>query len=245
MDAVGEYAAGLVAVVESGDAGEANARRVIDSAGALIKTFGAAYPAGAPAVELLNAAIVKTYGIYAKDKSARTVAEAIEYVTPAIEELAIILAEDLATIARIMEDHRRDELNAMYAERQNNEAQDLATLNTINQLRIEARREIALAEDLAESEALLATAQRWNDVYERELAMPWHADMLREKAAITQKYDGQLTLIRDASATLLAWGAAHEKLARASADGLAPSFAVLERLTSDLLNTYEEVRRHD
>jgi hypothetical protein len=247
MQAVGDYAAGLVEIVEASRSAESNARQVINQAKTLVSSFSAAFPPGAPAVELLSDALVKGYGAWAEDSAARTIAQAIEYVDPAVSELADILAADLTTLSTLVDDHRRDELLAIDAEYQSNDLRDLAALRSIEQARAKARMALATASDADADELaeLSSTLAEWNRIYREEMESPWHADWIARTLAAEEKHDARKKLVLTASATVQAWGEAHQKLARAAATRRTPSFIVLAQLATELLDSYAEMRSHD
>ncbi len=245
LDAVSAYAAGLVQVVDAGRSGEQSAREVLDGANTLVSSFSSAYPGGSAAVELLTDALVKSYGVFAQDYAARSVADAIEHVNPAVEDLAGILASDFAVLEQLINDHRNDDLLALAAEYQSNERRDLAAMNSIADARAKARDAAALASDPEEFEELRVIAEGWHKLYEQEAAAEWYAEMTERKAAIIRKHDSRRDAVRSAAATVQAWGEAHESLARASTTMQTPSFAVLAQLTTELLESYAEMRSND
>ena len=247
MEALGDYATGMVEVVEAGGSAEANARQVVSRARALVTNFTAAYPAGAPTVNQLTDALVKVYGAWAEDRAARTVAEAIAYVNPAVADMAGILASDLAALTTLVEDYRRSELLAADAQYQTNDLRDLAALRSIEQERAQARAALATASD-ADSERLAElskTLEAWNRLHQQEVGSPWHTEWVARRREINAKHNRYRALLLTASATVQAWGDAHEKLARVAQTGQSPSFAVLTQLATELLESYAEVRNGD
>lgn len=241
--AMADYAAGLVSVVEAGRAGRDSATKVVGGVKTLVSTVSDSYPAGSGTVDLITDGIVAVYGTFADDRAARTVADAIEYVSPAVRELASILAADLATMEQLVADQRRGELIALDA-RFAAEG-DMRALNSLKQKRADTRDKAVAEVDPTARAALLEELDVIDALHERETAQTWYVEWTETRAAVNARHDRRRNAIRTAAATTVTWGRAHEQLAMAARTGRSPSFAVLIQLTDELLEAYAEARRDD
>jgi hypothetical protein len=241
--AMADYGSGLAEVVAAGRSGGESATRVLGQARTLLATVGVAFPGTDAATEAVGRVAATLYQRLAEARAADTVAEAIEQSDPAIRELAAVLAQDLATIARLVDDLRQNARTALLAAAGAREPGGLRLLRSLEDEAASARAAAARAGDAAQRQAQLEKATQLEALRQQEQGASWHVEMTAALEAADARFRAQLATIRAAAAATQAWGGAHEQLLRAARSGNTPNFAVLVQFTRDLLDAYEELQR--
>jgi DNA repair exonuclease SbcCD ATPase subunit len=104
-DALNDYAASLAAIVEAGEQGEASAAALAKSFGKLCDAVGAVLPPALAGDVVANAAS-KVYGMFAKDRAARTLAGNMKNMQGELDNVVGVLEKDLTTIEQALADLR-------------------------------------------------------------------------------------------------------------------------------------------
>lgn len=239
IDAMSEYADSLVAVVEAGGQGASAAQRVIDSAERFFGTLKVAYPLGSDVGSVLATGAVKAFELYAKDRAADTVAEAVDQADPAVQEVAEILSADFITMGSILQTLRQTELSEFITQSK----VDNPLIAQVQTLEAEFQERNKRLMDGMTDPDLLKKVRDLLEVIERERAVPAYAEYKARLKAIEERYDGYEQVVNQAAALVRAWGQSHSKLAQAAKLGRPPTFQVLVEMSREMLEVFEEVRK--
>lgn len=237
-DALSEYAVSLTEIVSAGERGEASALALATSFGKLCDAVGSALPP-AMAGEVVASSAARLYGLFARDRAARTLARGMAEMQPALDVVIGLLDKDLASIERALLVLRVEAGDAPYdhtappvagflpSNERNNLIQHSASLTTL-------RAELAEVQERGSIEQLPgdATERRARESYlqgrisasEASIAASvQRLEPIRASIAEAQdRIDTEVNLVQTIRGGLADWASSHGRLAQAAVERKAP-----------------------
>ena len=213
-----------------------SARQVAGSVNKFLGTVSSAYPAGSAVSEALTKGAVALYDRFAKDRAARSVAEALSQADPAVHEVADILAQDFKTMRRTLRTLRNEEEIAYVLKAKADDPQVAYVQSQRDEV-------AALRGRLASEPSLLGQFTATQDAIDKEQARPGYVKYLAGLREIDERYDRYAAVVDQAADLTRAWGQSHSKLIEASRAGRSPPFTVLVEMTREMLQIYREAKQ--
>lgn len=242
-DALLDYSASLVSVVEAGDKGADSVKAVEASFKQLTDTVGVALPPGtvkvAGTVTELGAYL---YGIYTKDKAAGALGEGMKKMQPAIDETARVLGESLKQIQDGL-DAIRDQVpqgvedspsipggSVLVRTERDTLSKLVVRRNELAGRLAQGGSDAALRQDLELLDSTIAS--------QTARLAPFDA----KKTADRERLSDEIRLVGAARDGLAVWAAAHARLADAALSKRTPNVAELEQTASDIRRMVNDIR---
>jgi hypothetical protein len=208
---------------------------VIGSVTTLLGTVSSVYPAGSAVTESFSKGAIALYARYAENRAALSVVGALRDADPAVQEVAVVLAEDFGSMKEILRTLRdRERLDSLVAAKV--EDPQVAYVEGLRQELVELRA------GMAGDESLLPRFLELLDRIDAEVARPGYRAHEAGLAAIDERFHHRAEIVDQAVVLTRAWGRNHGRLVEAAASKRTPAFAVLVELSREMLEIYREGR---
>lgn len=236
FSALEDYSQSLANLVRAGNDGQASAKKLAESVSTLAKSVGGVFPAGEPAAELVTGLAQQFYGMVVKEVAAHRLHKAIEYSNPTIRAIADLVARDLQELRDLNEQARQQQFSELARK-----STSLPTVRTLESKRVELAKGVNPDGTLKiiEDPATRSKIKELSEMLAQEIASPDYVQYTTKRASVVAEHDAADALLEQAVYALDAWAKAHEAIGYAVEKRRAPSLAELERITSELLTTYQ------